>query len=196
MSFIEDINTEKTSNPNAGMQQFDNDPLPNGLYTFVIEKSEEGPYVDGAGFKPEAMAKYLEENPGVEPGVKWYLTLKVADGEKAGRKLFENFLITPSSNQRSFPTAGGGSYGPEEMLKQSKETAVALLKRCKMEKLGDLTDFTGQVVVLEVKVKADKKPPHTLRNNVVYVLPKDGKAAPVGKVSGSTPHVDDSAAPF
>lgn len=74
--------------------------LDQGLYTLRVTKMVEEKYIDGAKNEEEMVQKHAID--GVLPGVRIRCTLEVAEGEHAGHRIYKDFIVAPSANQRLF----------------------------------------------------------------------------------------------
>lgn len=153
-NFLSDLATEVKSNPNLGVET---NVIPAGDYQVIITKVETNAYYDQCGRKAEEITAFAINNPGVMPGKRVDFTFEIIDGPFKGKKKYESLTLVPSGNQRSFPTANGGKYGPEEMIKTSKETLAAIALRTGITLSAGSTwaDFENRV--LDVSITIDKK---------------------------------------
>lgn len=140
------------ANPDAGKAQ-EAKPMPEGLYPLVVEDCVQRKYVDGAGRKPEQIAEACSADPTLICGDEISITFAVTDGEFVKRKLFGNYTIKASSNQRA--------YGDFDA---AKKVAAGINDLCGLRaRLGTPTkwedwigkQFNGYVTAKKGKAKLD-----------------------------------------
>ena len=186
---FKDLNDEMQSNPNAGMTEYDNDPLPEGEYSVCITESELRNCTGGErSTKPEKVQAYLADHPEVVAGVRLCMKAKIEGPTHVGRTVFFDFLLTAPSDQ---PTLGE-SFTPAAQEAAAKKDLMGLTKRCGLKAITNESVFVGMAIKLKCKVKRSKKgSPY----NQWHFTVEDPNAAHRVKVNSTFPVAADDA-PF
>jgi len=181
------------TNPNAGVDTGEFEPLPEGVYPLIVESCELRKYVDGVSRKPEDIANACTNDASLRPGTEVAITFLVTEGKYAKRKIFGSYCIEASSNQKSY-----GDFSPEKKVQAGKNDLCGLMIR--LGKPAEWKDWIGKMFsgYITAKKSADKPGhPGKIRNDLrCTVKPGEENAPKPSSPSGTTPHANPNAAPF
>lgn len=189
-----------SADPNAGSAT-EVKSMPEGRYSLVIEDIGQRKYVDGTGRKPEQLADACTADPTIISGDEVHIVYSVTDGEFSGRKLYGDYCIKASSNQRAYP-----NFSVEDKVRAGLNDLAGIYKRLGRLAPGEgWKNWVGVQFIGYVKAKKDKPKLDSLGNiveegkirNSVRCTIKEGEdltakpAAPKG-----TATVESDSAPF
>lgn len=165
MNAADFIQATLAANPDAGKASFNDTPLPEGVYPLVVESCVQRKYVDGVSRKPEDIANACIEDPNLLPGLEIAIVFVVTEGKFAKRKIFGNYCIQASSNQRSYP-----DFTPADKARAGANDVCGLMRR--IGKPTEWADWTGKMFNGYVTAKKGKD--GKIRNDIRCTV-KDGE---------------------
>jgi hypothetical protein len=168
-------------------------PIPNGPYTFVINKCEEHPYL--AQHKKDEMVGACVSDPSLQPGKRVEIECEILDeGPYKGRKIWLKKIIDPASDQKD-----RGKMSVEAIVSSDRKDIVSLaFKRLKVTpeevQVAGYAAMTNKVARLMVSQYVSGG---ETRNDIkVYVDCDNGAPAPVANTVRPVVAVDDGLPQF